>query len=100
MKKSTFGSPSIYKSLEYITEKIDSLEPKHQKYIGTLITEFHTHLNDVQTINNDKFKKYISLLIYNDYIQRIDKYMHFENYGKLINYLKNYFKARIKNLEK
>lgn len=96
MDVNTFGDSKQYKMLEYLTEKIDLLDDKDKKYLSTKIIEFNNLMNQLLSVTEPKLKNYLLKLILKDYLKRIDGFKYDD---KVISYLNNYIKARIKNAQ-
>ena len=98
MDKGTFGSSSEYKTLEFLTEKIEIMDEKKKTYISRFISDINKLSSQLKYIRDDKVKNYIVKLIKDAYNKRTDDLL--EKYDeKIVSYLKNYIKAKLKNIK-
>lgn len=96
MDKDTFGSIEQYKMLDFLRQKISLMNNKDKRYISTLILRFNSIIKKSESINDILFKSYILDLIHQNFMKKINN--NKSKYDeKVISYLKNYIKAKIKN---
>lgn len=97
MNKETFGSSHQYKMLEFLTEKISSMDDKHRNYLSSVIEDINSITKKTEEIADIPFKNYVLNLIYVDLKKRIREHILNKYDKKIVSYLENYLHAKIKN---
>ena len=96
--KDIFGNPEKYKTLVFISQEVATLDKNKRQYISLFIYDFNRTCNRMQEISDVLLLKYVKKLVYEDYINRINKLS--EKYNpELLSRIKNYFNARIGNIK-
>lgn len=99
MKEDTFGDTEQFKMLPFLTEKISELDnPNRKTYLSNFIIEFNKFINEFKTINNTTFRNKLLDLTHDTYINKTN-YLIGKYEGKIITYLRNYIKAKIKTIK-
>ena len=99
MDKATFGSPKEFKTLEFITEKIEILKQNKQRdSVSVLLREFNYMCKQLRQVKDERFFIYIKRLIKQDFIKRIED-LNDVHEQILLNYVQNYVVTRLKKMK-
>lgn len=96
MNEETFGSIKKFRTLSYLTEKINEMNDNDQAFISKFLQNFNLLIKKIKLINDKELKKYILELILKDYLLRIDTYILNKSDIEFVTYLKNYITTKIK----
>lgn len=95
MNNNTFGDPTKYRMLIYLTEKI-SQQDKHKKAkYSSYIEDFNRYCKKIEQIPDMQFRRFV-LGLYRKELLRKTYSMYHDT--KIISYMKNYFKAKLNDI--
>lgn len=103
MNNNTFGDPDLYPALVSAIDMINKLSKKRRRDICSLIHNFnhdYLELKNIKNINPSKnFYEFIILSTRNDYSGRLIQVS--KKYDMdLLNHIKNYIYAKLRNLKR
>ncbi len=91
----TFECPKKFKTIGYITEKMNLMDVKHRKKLAILITTFNKRCLSLEDISDLIFFNYSMRLVKEDYRNKIQALEN--DYEKvLISYLRNFIFTKLK----
>ncbi len=100
MDKDTFGSVEQYRMLDFLTEKISLMEPKHKGYLSSVLEDINTVVRKAKIIRDPKFHDYVLDLVYADYSDRVTTNIKGKYDEKIFTYIMNYLNAKVKNAKR
>ena len=91
----TLGSYEEYHTLNFLSDKMNFMQPKQREYISSFIHNFNQHMKNVTDIKNEHTFRFVLEAVRKEYLIRLlaleEKY---DTY--FVSHLRNFFVTKIK----